>query len=261
MRAAALSFPPVESLRAVSLSRLLPSGAALLTGFALLAGAALAYVGAKETSLFALRSIEISGAPPRVAGHVRAALRPLEGKSLVALGGASIERRLADLPDVAAVSFDRDFPHTLRVVVTPAHSVAVLRRGASAWIVSSDGRVIRPAGPFVAPRLPRVWIPRAASVDVGNRVGDVDAARAVRAIVVARAEGLAVRIRTVRASDRELTFVLPSTLEIRLGGDASLPLKVAVARRILPLLGGSSTYLDVSVPSRPFADGASQLSG
>jgi cell division protein FtsQ len=258
--AAALPVPDVARLRALSLSRLLPSGVALLTGFGLLVGGALAYVGARETSLFALRTLEVSGAPPRVAAHVRAALQPLAGESLLKIDRAKIERRLAGLSDVSGVSFDRQFPHTLRVFVTPAHSIAVLRRGASAWIVSSDGRVVRSAAMLAAPKLPRVWVARATDVDVGSVLADEDASRAVRAVAVARSQGFSGRVDVVRSSDEELTFVLASGREIRFGDASALRLKLAVARRILPLIWGSSTYIDVSVPTRPIAAVDSQLS-
>jgi cell division protein FtsQ len=218
-------------------------------------------VGARESSLFALRQIRISGAPPRVAAHIRAALAPLEGRSLIGLDHAALERRLAELSDVAAASFDRDFPHTLRVFVTPAHSVALLRRGAGAWIVSSDGTVIRAANRFAVPRLPRIWVPRATSVDPGAAVGDSDAARAIAAIATARRAGFAARIAAVRATNDELTFVLAGGTQLRFADPSALALKLAVARRLLPLVQGTSTYIDLSVPERPVAGGNVQLSG
>src|SRR5437879_4234023 len=155
-RVAVLPFPATGRFRGLTLARALPSGRALMLGFALLGAGALAYLGARETSLFALRTVQVSGAPPRVIAHVEQALDPLRGRSLLALNQGEIERRVAGLSDVARVSFDPHFPHTLRVLVTPAHSIAVLRRGTSAWIVSSDGRVVRTTGLLAAPKLPRV---------------------------------------------------------------------------------------------------------
>ena len=146
--------------------------------------------------------------------------------------------------------------------VTPAHSIAVLRRGGSAWIVSSDGRVVRTVGLFGAPRLPRVWIPRAGSVDVGMALSDDAAARAVRALAVARSAGFAARITTIRATDTELTFVLPAGLELRFGDAGSLPLKLAVAERLLPLVSAATSgYVDVTVPARPIAKVNPQVGG
>jgi cell division septal protein FtsQ len=254
-RAAVLPFPGSNRLRGFTLMPSLPSGRALLLGFALLGAGALAYLGARETSLFALRTVQITGAPARVAAHVEQALEPLRGRSLLALNQGEIEQRLGGLSDVAAVSFDRDFPHTLRVFVTPAHSIAVLRRGMSAWIVSSDGRVIRPAGLFAAPKLPRVWVARSVGVDVGAPLGDADAARAIRALAIVRGAGFGRRVATVRATDRELTFVLTQGPELRFGDATSLALKLAVAARMLPLVAGTSGYVDVTVPTRPIAGG------
>jgi cell division protein FtsQ len=253
-RAQAVTLPLRNGGRArgVVLAKALPSGRALLLGFALLAAGGLAYVGARESALFALRSIQISGAPPRVGAHVRAALEPLKGRSLLALNQREFERRLAGLSDVADVSFDRDFPHTLRVFVTPAHSIAVLRRGASAWIVSSDGRVVRSADRFAARKLPRIWIPRIAAIDVGTTVGDADAARAIRALAIARGTGFGTRIAAVRSTDGELTFILAGGPELRFGDLASLPLKLEVARRLVGV-ARTSGYVDVTVPARPVA--------
>ena len=258
-RAVALPRPP----RVLGVSRLanaLPSGRALALGFALLAVGVLAYLGARESSLFAVRSIRITGAPPRVASHVRAALAPLEGRSLVGLNRDAVERRLFALPDVAAATVDRDFPHTLRVAVIPAHSIAVLRQGSSAWIVSSDGRVIRTAGRFESPKLPRIWVRREATVDTGAAVGDADAAQAVAALAVARRSRFTARIAAVRATGDELTFVIPGGLELRFGDAGELPLKLAVAERLLPLVGGTASYIDLTVPERPVAGRNPQVS-
>jgi cell division protein FtsQ len=258
-RAGVLDFPRSGRISRTAVGKMLPSGRVLVLGFALLAAAAAAYLGARETSLFAIRSIEISGAPPQVATHVRNALRPLEGSSLLAVGAADVGARLDRLPDVAAVSYDRSFPHTLRVTIVPAHSIAVLRRGPGAWIVSSSGRVVRSAGPFAAPHLPRIWVPRQVDVEVGSQLADADAVRAVTVLGVARRLGFAEPVRTVRAHD-ELTFVLDSGLELRFGDDTDFRAKLAVARAIRPQADGAG-YLDVSAPDRPVTGTNAQVSG
>lgn len=226
----------------------------LLVGFALVVAVALLYVGARETSVFAVRKIEVQGAPPSVAAHVERALAPLQGKSLLGLGSGDVEQRLAALPDVAGASYDRSFPNTLRVVVRPEHPVAVVRQGAQSWVVSASARVIRAVGSGGAPSLPRIWIGPAVNVDVGGVLSDADAVQAVRALALMRS--LPVRARLVRGNGRELTLVLRSGLELRLGNERDLPLKLAIARRILPSLRGAApayAYLDVSVPERPVA--------
>jgi len=50
-----------------------------------------------------------------------------------------------------------------------------------------------------------------------------------------------------------LTFVLATGLELRFGDAPALPLKLAVARRLLALVHRTSSYVDVTVPARPVA--------
>jgi len=259
-RPAAVVLPRTRVLGLGKLANALPSGRVLALAFGLLVAGLLAYMCARETSVFGVRSIQINGAPPGVTAHVRAALAPLEGRSLVGLSRDAVENKLSSLPDVAAATVDRDFPHTLRVAVIPAHSIAVLRQGRSAWIVSSDGRVIRTAGRLASPKLPRIWVQRAATVDQGATIGDADAARAVAALATARRARFIARIATVRATDHELTFVLASGLELRFGDAGDLPLKLAVVKRLVPLFQGAGGYIDVAVPERPVAGPNPQVS-
>lgn len=259
-RAAVLPFPHPPNLSRLGPRELLPSGRALLIGFALIAATVLAYFGARETSMFALTTVDVRGAPPLVAAHVRQALRPLHGKSLLALSPGDVTQRLERLPDVASVSYDRDFPHTLRLRISPAHTIAVVRQGAAAWLVASDERVIRTAPRTAAPRLPRVWVPREAELTPGQELSGDGVSAAIQAIADARRAGFADRVFTVRSSSDELTFVLANHFELRFGDASDLAAKVTVARRIVPLAADFG-YVDISVPDRPVAGGRPQLSG
>jgi len=236
--------------------RLLPSGRSLVVGFAIVLGAVGLYALARQTPMFALNRIEVQGAPAPVAAHVRAALSPLEGKSLLRLDSADVARLLAALPDVAAAGYDRDFPHTLRVVVRPEHPVAIVRRGPKAWLVAASARTIAAVPPKTHPGLPRIWLAHSGEPEVGAAITDRFGLRAVRALALAREARFGAPIRMVRARELELTLVLRSGLELRLGDLRAIPLKLAIAAKVLPGLvahGGGSAYLDVSVPERPVA--------
>lgn len=254
-RARAAVIPLAARADRAALLRLLPSGRSLLLGFAILAGAAGLYALARATPMFAVQEIEVEGAPPAVASHVRTALAPLQGTSLLALDGADLERRLAPLTDVSTASYDRDFPHTLRVIVRSEHAVALARRGVGAWLVSASARVIASAPPGKRPALPYVWLTASDDPQVGAAITDRFGLRAVRALALARRARFQSRIRTVRARDHELTFLLASGLQLRLGDLRAVRLKLAVASRVLPSLRarGGYAYLDVSVPGRPVA--------
>lgn len=244
----------LPALERAPVLRLLPSGRSLAIGFAVVLGAAGLYLLARATPMFALSRIEVEGAPAPVAAHVRAALAPLEGQSLLSLDSADVARRLDALPDVAAGGYDRDFPHTLRVVVRPEHPVAVARRGAKAWLVAASSRTIAVLDPKAHPGLPRIWLAHSGEPEVGATITDRFGLRAVRALALARAARFTGPIRMVRAREQDLAFVLGSGLELRLGDLREVPLKLAVAARVLPgLRQGGYGYLDVSVPERPVA--------
>jgi cell division protein FtsQ len=239
------------------LVKLLPSGASLLAGFAIAAAAAGLYMAARETSLFAVRELRIQGATPALAQRIEKELAPVVGTSLVGLQGDRVLQALEALPDIRSATLDRAFPHALVVSVVPEQPAAVLRRGAEAWLLSTRGRVLGRVAQGTHARLPRIWAAKSASVETGAIVGDVELRRAVLALLPAEARALPVRVRTVRSRDDKLAFVLANGLELRLGENVDLPLKLAVAAKIIPLLAapslGGPTYLDLGVSGKPVA--------
>ena len=232
--------------------RLLPSGPSLAIGFGLLAAAIAAYGVARETPLFEIRKIEIVGASPAVARGVREALAPLGGESLVGLEDSDLDRRIAGLSEVVGVTHDRAFPHTLRVFVLPERPLLVLRRGDESWLVSARARVVRPLTKGASAGLPRVWVPKEVGVAVGDTLADTTARDAVQLLSLARLE-LPARVRAVRIEHGDAALILRSGVEVRLGRQHDLRLKLAVAARVLPRLGSDIAYIDVAVPDRPVA--------
>ena len=238
------------------LARVVPSWRSLLVGFALLVGGVLAYVVARHTAVFAVRAVEVGGAPPALERQVRTALRPLEGRSLLSLNAGEIERRLAEVPAVASASHDRSFPHTLQVWVSGERPVAVLRSGSRAWLLSARAKVLRPVRRPLR-ELPRLWVGNAAALRPGATLTEPGLPRTARLVAEAsRAEPrLVARVGTVRWRANRLTFVLRSGAELRLGSGTQLRFKLAVAAHILRILPRAERqrlgYVDLSVPTRP----------
>ena len=239
--------------------RFLPAPRSLVVGLAILAVAGGAYVGARETSVFAVRSITVSGGPPGLQAQVRRALTPLLGTSLLALDGAAVEQRVEALPGVLSARYDRSFPHTLRVAVVPERPVAVLRRGPDSWLVSARGRVVSRMGRGGDTALPRIWVPTAVQVSVGGFLDATHGGSAARALALV-ADHFPARIATASFTGGDLTFRLRSGLELRLGDATDVRLKLAIVRRALYDLPPGATYLDVSVPRRPVAGVDPQVS-
>lgn len=231
------------------LAHLTPSRRSLAVGLGVLAVAVGGYLVARESSLFAIDRIDVRGASPRVRHQVDAALASLVGKPLVGLDGSAVLSRVDALPTVESASYDRAFPHTLRVTVVPEQPAAVLRRGAESWLVSSRGRVIERLSPTAASKLPRIWISTHTPVQTGAVLTAAGAAAAARVAGLAGAFGA--RIASVSDSGGSLVFHLRSGVEVVLGAGDHIGLKVAVVEHVLAILPPGSTYLDVSNPGRP----------
>ncbi len=231
-----------------------------MIGLVLAALAALGYVGARETSVFAVRAIQVDGVSPALASRVRAALQPLEGESLLKLRAEDVSRLATALPRVEGVSYDRSFPNTLRVRVEPEQPLAVLRRGSEWWLVSRRGRVMARLAPGRLLGMPRIWVTKKIDVALGGVLGAGGGAEEAAALVPLRAAGVAARVSTVRIVDGQIVYVLRGGLELRVGTADNLTLKLAVARQILARTDVVG-YLDVSVPERPVAGTNSQVSG
>lgn len=251
-------------VRAIPLTAFLPSRRSLAIGLALAVLAGGAYLAARTTSMFAVRTLDVRGGTPEVRASVRAALADEVGRSLLAVGSGSVASRLEAVSDVRTFSFDREYPHTLRVTVHREYPVLVLRRvpGKEAYLVAASGRVLRQLTHPLLSHLPRVWVKSTVPVTVGERLpGTVAAAASTLGAV--RTGALPRGVTNVILQQGQLTLRLASGFEVRLGDGGDLNLKLAIARRILHATGaaGLPGYLDVSVPGRPVLAADSQVGG
>lgn len=241
----------------------MPSPRSFAVGLALLVLAVGAYLGARTTSVFAVRQIDVAGGSPLARAQVRDALRAVEGRSLLEVDAHLLDRRLSKVPQVSSIRFDRAFPHTLSVVVVPERPVLLLRQGKTGWVVSANGRVMRRVTNTRISSLPRMWVPPRVRVVVGETLEPQSGGIAASVFAPLAVAHFPARVQFVRAGARELTLVLRSRMEVRLGTGDDLHVKLAIARRILLAVGAlPGGYLDVSVPERPVVRSPeSQVSG
>ncbi|MGH3036218.1 MAG: cell division protein FtsQ/DivIB [Gaiellaceae bacterium] len=240
-----------------------PSARTLVVAGAVLGMLGLFYLAARETSLFAVREVDVTGAPPAVRKAVLETAAPFVGESLVALDRDELRRSLEALPTVRSLRIDRAFPHTLRIAVAPERPLAVLRRGRNGWVVSERGRVMQELESPASAARPRVWIGRGARVETGELV-DHAGVRAALRVLRRVPDDFPVRIRAVRTAEAAVTLVLVGGTELRLGTRDALALKLHVAGRVLRTLTPQErrdlAYLDVTVPERPVGADKSQVS-
>jgi cell division protein FtsQ len=232
-----------------------------------IAALALLYLGARMTPVFAVRTIEVTGASQSVRQAVRGAAEPFEGKSLVGLDGGALVDELEALPTVRSASYDRAFPSTLRIFVTPEVPLAVLRLGPDRWLVSQRGRVIRRYVPDPEERYPRFRLAERANVGPGAFVTD-ETAHVILGTLGAAPARFPARIDKVSLEDGELTMELHASWgdpELRLGEPVDARAKLAAAAVVLRSLAadypGSVGYVDVSVPERTVVGANPQVSG
>jgi hypothetical protein len=226
----------------------LPSPRSIAVGAGIAAIAAGGYTIARETSLFAIRHVEVTGGSRALDAQVARALVPFVGHSLIGLDGGAVVRRTDAMSTVISASYDRAFPSALHVRIVPERPAAVLRDGRAAWIVSERDRVMRQVAPHSERRLPRIWA-AVKSVRSGEILPLHQGGALTRALVAAGS--FRSRIANGALANGRLVFHLKSGLELVLGSPSGIPLKVAVAAEVLRQVPAGTVSIDVSVPSRP----------
>jgi cell division septal protein FtsQ len=228
---------------------------------------ALLYLGARETSVFAVRSIEVTGGSQHVQRAALQAAQAVKGKSLVALDGPALIDELEALPTVRSASYDRAFPSTLRIFLRPEVALAVVRLGPDRWLVSERGRVIRRIGQDSRGDYPVFELPARPNVVPGSFITDA-AAGAVLSALVDVPDRFPARITEVLLQNGGLTMKLHAPWgepELRLGEDVDVRAKLAAAALVIRSLDDDYrafvAYVDVSVPERTVVGTNSQVEG
>jgi hypothetical protein len=102
------------------------------------------------------------------------------------------------------------------------------------------------------PGLARIWVAKDVPLEIGATV-DGDLRVAVAAVTPLAGAHFPGRVTSLTTANDQLTLRLRSGVELRLGSLDDVPLKLAVAARVIPQLPEGAGYLDVSVPDRPVA--------
>jgi cell division protein FtsQ len=224
-------------------------------GAAIAAFALVAFFVARDTSVFAVRTIEVHSGSPRVKAEVEKTLASELGRSLLRIDEGALTSRLETLPDVLSAKFERSFPSTLEVTVHRERAVLLARQGAKSWVVSARGRVMRKVDNPRRSRLPRLWLPKNVQLTTGETLPLDEGRMAAAAVAPIARRAYPGGVRAVVTGKEALTLVLGEGTQVRLGDLGDLRLKLAIARRILHVASanGDTTpaYVDVSVPERP----------
>ncbi len=123
-----------------------------------------------KTPLFGLSAVRVEGTRALDRSEVLAAAGTRPGEPYLGLDLEAIRRRVAALPRVAAARVTRDYPSSLRIVVTERPPVAGVSAAGIHWLVAADGTVLD-AVAGLPPDLPDVAnVPLPAGVHPGTRL-------------------------------------------------------------------------------------------
>jgi cell division protein FtsQ len=210
----------------------------------------------RDSSLVAVTNVDVVGVSSGDPAQIRAELsRVAERQTTLHADAAAIEKAAAAYPTIESVSVDPNFPHGMRIEVTERPPAMFVDAGGEQVPAAADGTLL--TGVQVAddehlPVLEVGKIPAAGALD-----GD---ALQQALIVGATPEPLRPMVEEVgRDDDYGVVVTLRGGIPVRFGSGSRAAEKWAAAGAVLadPKLD-SLTYLDVRVPERPAAGGATK---
>lgn len=208
------------------------------------------------SSLFEIRSVEVTGTKRLSAASVEASAAVPPGATLLRLPVGEIEGRLLANPRVGDVRFHRVFPSTLRIEVDERVPAVLVDAGASFWSVDRTGRILGEesiestgTGLVVVRDVPGF---EARAGSVSEAPGLVNALHVLEGLTPA----VATLVRGVSAPSAEETVLITTgSVEIMVGQATQLAEKCALISGILAEQGNNVVFIDVRSIERPVSRG------
>ncbi len=195
------------------------------------------------SSVLSVSDVRVDGAERPLSDRIAEVAEVPLGRPLIRVDVEAIGDRVADVPDVAAVSVTRSWPRSVTIEVTTRRPAATVPGDDSWWLVDDEGVLFAESGdrPDGLPVLE-------ASVD--------DSARQTRAAGVAvirdLAPAVAELVETVEAeSEADITLELTSGAHVSWGTAESGAQKSRVLVALLDHQDGEASEYDVSAPGHP----------
>ncbi len=205
---------------------------------------------ARDSSLVAVRNVDVTGVSGPQAAQVRQAISDAaQGMSTLHVDTGRLRDALAPYAIVDDIVVHRDFPHTLDVTVRQYVPVGALALGARRVPVAADGTILNGTLTKGLPLIP-VGAPPG-----GDRLVEK---RALRLVGLLAAAPTPLRRRVIRVGygPHGLAARLSRGPILYFGSDTRLRAKWLAAARVLgDYTSRGTTYLDLRVPERPAAGG------
>lgn len=218
-------------------------------GVAVVALVVTGWLWLRDSSLVAVRKVEISGLSGPDAAQIRSALTA-SARNMTTLDVRLGQLRtvVAPYPVVKNLRVATEFPHGMRIQVVEQLPVGALVAGGRAVAATADGMLLRDVGAGSLPTIPVGALPG------GSRVTEGQALQAL-ALLAATPRRLLARIAEVSSqAPHGPTVQLRSGPSIYFGDLSDLDAKWIAATEVLADPGSAgATYIDVTDPAHPAA--------
>lgn len=206
-----------------------------------------------QSGVFAIEEIIVEGNQTVQTEEILQKTAPLlRGESLMQHSFADAAWAAESIPYVDSVEFERDFPHTIRILVREHRPLVYLKAAdGKTFLLTADAVVLEDVGspdstwPVLATKEP-------CAVETGSRAGCVDVVTGVE-FVANIPVSFHERIVEVVVDGGVVTFKTVSGATVRFGNLEDYALKFEVARQLIArtVKEGVPVSIDVSVPDRP----------
>jgi cell division protein FtsQ len=210
-----------------------------------------AWTWLRDSSLAAVREVEVTGSTSSEEPRVRAALdAAARDMTTLHVREDALRSAVERFSSVASIQVETDFPHTLRIRVLEHRPVAVLVSGDREIAASGDGLLLH--GVVADGELPVI---RMDAVPAGDRVGNANT-RTALTLAAAAPDALRRRIDRLWTGPKGMMLALVDGPDLIFGDAGDARRKWLAASRVLadPSSAGA-TYLDVRIPQRVAAGG------
>jgi len=204
-----------------------------------------------NSSLFAIRTVEVVGATHVSADAVRALARVPAAATLIRFPADDVATRVAADPWIASVSVSRIFPSGMRIRVVERVPVAIVDAGARMWLIDGTGTAIATPTVDASGTVPIIADVPGLDLKAGRRTTSEPLLNAI-AVLTGISRTLAATVVSVSAPTIDGTALTTTDhVEIVFGEAVDLATKDALARRILGEQKGKVVSIDVRITDRP----------
>jgi len=194
------------------------------------------------SSWLGVKSVDVEGTSYLTPREVERVADVPIGTPLARLDLNAVEDRVAELPAVASVDVERDWPDGVHIVIQERTAIAVVKQDHKLHGMDAEGVLYR----TYRHRPDRLPLVRAGQLD---RKGSADALHEVAGVIASLDRKIARKVDHVEVASMDaIELVLSNGKQVQWGSAAQSDLK---ARVLATLLKVDATVYDVSVPEQP----------